>query len=162
MLKGSRRCTQPSLTRLSTFGLLKDMPEEAMKVLFARMRRAGLLATSGDERPLLTLSERGARVMRGEEPARLSPEGWGGARSAAGGEADETLYRALIGLRKSISAETGLPACRIIGNDALRALSARKPLTRQAALSIKGIGPRIAERYLPAFLELIAEYEMKE
>lgn len=162
MLKGSRRCTQPSLTRLSTFGLLKDMPEEAMKVLFARMRRAGLLATSGDERPLLTLSERGARVMRGEEPARLSPEGWGGARSAAGGKADETLYRVLIGLRKSISAETGLPACRIIGNDALRALSARKPLTRQAALSIKGIGPRIAERYLPAFLELIAEYEMEE
>lgn len=170
MLRGSRSCSQPSLARLSTFGILKDMSEAAMKALFAQMRKAGLLATTGEEWPLLTLSRRGMRVMQGKEPVSISSEGWGNVRFVSGsglpsgdvtlGVPDETLYKALVALRKSMCNETGLPAYRIITNDALRALATRKPLTPQAALSIKGIGPYTAEKYLPAFLDLIAEYEM--
>lgn len=170
MLRGSRTCTQPSLTRLSTFGILKNMSDAAMKALFAQMRKAGLLATTGEEWPLLTLSQRGARVMQGKENVSISSEGWGSSHALLGvrrqtdcvmiGDPDETLYKALVALRKSMCNETGLPAYRIITNDALRALATRKPLTPQAALSIKGIGSHTAEKYLPAFLDLIAEYEM--
>lgn len=172
MLRGSRSCTQPSLARLSTFGILKNMSEASVKALFAQMRKAGLLTTTGEEWPLLTLSRRGARVMQGKEEVRLSAEGWGNVRPAFGsvrqsdgvtlGVLDETLYKALVALRKSMCNETGLPAYRVITNDALRALAIRKPLTPQAALSIKGIGPHTAEKYLPAFLDLIAEYEMED
>lgn len=171
MLRGSKTCTQPSLCRLSTFGLLAGTSEDRLKALFRQMLRAGLLETSGGDRPLITLTPLGALVMAGKEPPRLSGEGWrtpapvrNEARGAIDGvrlgEADETLYRALIDLRKSMAAQLGIPAYRIIGNDALRELSARKPLTTAAATAVKGIGPFIATHYLPAFLELIAEYEM--
>lgn len=171
MLRGSKTCTQPSLCRLSTFGLLAGVSEDRLKALFRQLLRAGLLETSGGDRPLITLTPLGALVMAGKEPPRLSGEGWrtappvhSKARVAIDGvvlgEADETLYRALLDLRKSMAANLGIPAYRIIGNDALRELSARKPLTPSAATAIKGIGPYIAEHYLPPFLELIADYEM--
>ncbi len=170
MLRGSKACS-PSLQRLTTFGLLAHVSEDRLKALFRALLRAGLLETSGGDRPLITLTPRGALVMAGKEEPRLSGEGWRQApparRSVRGtvdgialGTPDETLYRALVELRKSIAAEKGIPAYRIIGNDALRELSARKPLSTAAAASVKGIGPYIAQHYLPAFLELIADYEM--
>ena len=170
MLRGSKACP-PSLQRLTTFGLLAHISEDRLKGLFRALLRAGLLETSGGDRPLITLTPLGAQVMAGKETPRLSGEGWRQApptrrsvrRTVDGialGAPDETLYRAMVELRKSLAAEKGIPAYRIIGNDALRGLSARKPLSKAAAGAVKGIGPFIAQHYLPAFLELIAEYEL--
>ncbi len=60
------------LAALSTFGLMKDCGEDYLRDLFKAMEDAGLIATDeSGEYPLLTLTETGLRVMRGESDPEL-------------------------------------------------------------------------------------------
>lgn len=174
MLRGAQSPAIAHMTDLSTYGILKNLSENAIKALFRCLAKAGCLATTGGDRPLLTLSRRGHDIMTGQTPATIPTTGWAGnithssmrgttsSRTIDGialGQPDRALYDLLSALRKNLAHEQGIPPYRIMTNETLLALSAVKPLTAEAAMPIKGIGPATAEKYLPHFLDLIAEYE---
>ncbi len=176
MLKGSRNkdMVNTSLSRLSTYGILKDLSEDAIKQLFQALKLAGYLQTEGGEKPLLTLSSRGADVMTGRaEPRmvwplpRISSTSGASHRSAPSGAMplnqfaplDEDLFKMLKQLRQDIASEKKVPPYIVFHNATLEAMARLKPTTRIAAMKIHGIGEHKAEQYLDDFLELIAEYE---
>lgn len=177
MLKGSKAkdIAQSSLARLSTYGILSELPEDAIKQLFQSMKLAGYVKTTGTDRPLLTLSKRGHAVMMGKEPANMV---WPLSRSSVRaihsggssqalfkraevvfGDFDEGLFNELKELRAEIAGQEQLRPYQVFHNSTLEALARLKPTTREGAMNIHGIGDKKAERYLDEFLELIAEHE---
>lgn len=177
MLKGStnKDIVNTSLVRLSTYGLLKHLSEDAIKQLFQAFRLAGYLQVEGGEKPLLVLSRRGTEVMMGKAAPKLIwplPRRRGGSvgRQAQGKKADgrlieelapldEELLQILKQVRKEIATEKGIPPFMIFHNGTLEALARIKPTTREAAMRIHGIGASKADQYLGDFLEVIADYD---
>ena len=176
MLRGSKNANMHAyLTRLSTYGILKDeLTEAKMKALFRAMQQAGLLQTSGGEMPLVTLSPKGDEVMRGKAPARISRKNWAAAPVAPKprasraqavwaaveqGRLDKELYERLAEMRRDIAAEHNIPAFRVLHNETLRALATVKPHSLDEAARLKGVGTYTRNRYLRYFVELIRDYE---
>lgn len=183
MLRGAKNASMHVyLTRLSTYGLLKELTDAKMKALFRAMQEAGLLERQGAEMPLLTLSPLGEEVMMSRAPVRVTRRGWCGtsaavsrtSRPAAGtkqerlkraaeaislGREERALYDRLAALRRELSEEYGMPAFRIMRNDTLHAFATIRPTTRAAASRIKGVGPWMEENVVDAFIELICDYE---
>ncbi|MBR1982485.1 MAG: RecQ family ATP-dependent DNA helicase [Akkermansia sp.] len=178
MLRGARNASMHQyLTSLSTYGILKELPDARMKALFRAMSEAGLLQTTGGEMPLITLTQKGEEVMQNRSVPRMSRRGWCGAstllkpaaarqertrqllQSMGLGRMDKELYEHLAELRRDLAAEFQMPAFRIMHNETLRALATLKPTTMEAASRIKGVGPWLRANHLRAFVELIRDYE---
>ena len=178
MLRGARNASMHQyLTSLSTYGILKELPDARMKALFRAMSEAGLLQTTGGEMPLITLTPKGEEVMQNRSVPRMSRRGWCGAstllkpaaarqertrqllQSMGLGRMDKELYDHLAELRRDLAAEFNMPAFRIMHNETLRALATLKPTTMEAASRIKGVGPWLRANHLRAFVELIRDYE---
>ncbi len=178
MLRGAKNASMHQyLTSLSTYGLLKHMPDARMKALFRAMQEAGLLQTTGGEMPLVTLTQLGEDVMLSRSAPRLSRRGWSGVSTLIKpataklsrtsqllegmglGRMDKELYALLAELRRDLADEFNMPVYRIMHNDTMKALATLKPTTLEAASRIKGVGPWLRSNHLRAFVELIQDYE---
>ena len=176
MLKGSKSqdIVKTSLSRLSTYGILSELSEDAIKQVFQAMTLAGYVKITGADRPLLTLSKKGHAAMMGKETvcmvwplSRLSGLSRSGSSShalfkrsdAVFGDFDEELFHQLKELRSEMARKERLRPYQIFHNSTLEALARLKPTTREGAMNIHGIGDQKAGRYLNEFLELIAEHE---
>ena len=161
------------LDELSTHGILKREGSAYVDALFECIERAGLVQVEVEGNyPLLKLTSKGARVMRGAETIDLElPERTAGAitqksgtarssgrkGSEPGGILDRRLYGVLVGHRAKIAAQTGKPAFTVFPNAVLVELANKKPQTEQEALEIKGIGPAKVKSVLPQFLRIIKQ-----
>ena len=65
------RLERAGLTRVPTFGNLREHAEAWLLKLLRRCVTAGWVSFSGADRPVVILTEDGRAVMRGERPARL-------------------------------------------------------------------------------------------
>ncbi len=65
------RLERAGLTKVQTFGNLRDQPAPWLIALLRRCVSAGWVSFEGAERPVVTLTEDGRAVMKGERPARL-------------------------------------------------------------------------------------------
>lgn len=175
-LLGSERAgiRNSNLDQLSTYGILKAEGRAYVDALFKSLDRAGLVQVVVEsEYPLLKLTERGARVMRGAEQVELDlPERTAGGihrekpdsgnRSGSGKTEssilDRHLYGLLVGLRSKIAAKSGKPAFTVFPNSVLVELANQKPQDETTALAIKGIGPAKLKTVLPEFLQLIKDH----
>ncbi len=173
MLLGSRsqEVLNNRLDTLSTYGILRGMGEAYLFALFEELKRAGCVEVErvGDY-PLLKLTERGERVMRGEEscslrwpersrmpktPAHKAKEDGEESRDAPDAELLERLKRC----RAEAAARAGLPLYGVFSNRTLEELAVHRPSTVEEALEIHGIGPHKAERFVMGFLEVIRSYD---
>ena len=175
MLRGAKNAnTHRYLTSLSTYGILSELTEARMKALFRAMNDAGLLTSTGGNLPLITLSPKGEKVMKQEEPLHMARKGWAKTtlapklrtartgsilHSLGVGKLDKRLYEALAELRRDIADEYRMPVYRVISTETLKLLATHKPTTVEAASRLKGIGAWTRERTLPAFVDLICDYE---
>ena len=178
MLRGSKSAGMNAhLKSLSTYGILSHVTDTCLKAMFRAMHEGGLLQSSGGDKPLITLTEKGEAVMQSRCGIRLSLRGWSqqGAGAAmpasrAGrtravlqsmglGRMDKELYSLLAELRRDIAEEHHMPAYRVMHNETLRAMATLKPTTPEAAANIKGVGPWLRKTFLAAFVELIQDYE---
>ena len=178
MLRGSQRATlPPQLTRLSTYGLLSHMTGAKLRALFRSLQAGGLIATTGGELPLITLTAKGESVMKEQEQARLTRRIWSSTaikqvrtstirnrservlNAMQMGRLDKALYEHLSELRRDLAAEYRMPVYRVLNTETLRALATIKPTTIEAASRLKGVGPWAKQHVLRAFVELIQDYE---
>ena len=167
MLTGSKsqEILRVRLHDLSTYGILKEEGTAYLNELFHSLHSAGLLVTQTGEFPLVTLTDRGEQVMKGEGGYSLVwPEqrrGKGKVDSKVGEEdgelppLDTGLYAQLKGLRNDIAKQYRVPAYGVFTNKTLESLARSRPTSVDAAMTIKGVGAVKAERFLEPFLELI-------
>lgn len=178
MLIGSQRkeIMDNDLHQLSTYGLLRENGQRYVEELFNSLEFGGILQTvEKDKFSLLTLSEYGDSVMRGEASYELIwPEGYAGAvkdsavkkekkvtedEEDLSGEEKE-LYAALREKRAEIAKKKkSARLFMILTNKSLIYLAKQRPSSIAEAEDIPGIGAYKAKTVVPAFLEVIAAYE---
>jgi ATP-dependent DNA helicase RecQ len=157
------------LDRPSTHGLLKSEGVAFLNQLLRELQDAGMLASSGGDYPMVTLTRRGDEVMKGGLDYELrwpqrSSSGKGAPRKLRTKEGsleqmlpvDAAILERLRKLRLDLAREQGnVPAYIIFPDDTLRAFARLKPASVEAGRQIRGVGEVKAKKYLPAFIEEI-------
>jgi ATP-dependent DNA helicase RecQ len=176
------RLERAGLTRVQTFGNLREHASEWLLALFRRCITAGWISFTGGERPVVVLTEDGRAVMKGERPARLllpslprshradRPSGRRPAmallpppapppRNEGAGEpdaAEATLFEALRRHRLEVAREEGVAPFIVASDRTLRDVARLRPRTLDDLLHAYGIGQQKAERYGRGFLHVVA------
>lgn len=161
MLSGSKsqEILQHRLDQLSTYGILADKSTGYLNALFRGMAEEGLVMTQAGEYPLMTLSEKGDAVMRGDATYELRwPDDVAKPKGLRAGNVDTFLYEMLRDLRTKVAKRAGVPPFVVFSNKVLEALATFLPVSVEEALQISGIGEGKAASHLPAFLEMIRTY----
>jgi ATP-dependent DNA helicase RecQ len=175
MLVGSKskEIVDAGLDQLSTYGLLKSVGTSAMHPLFGEMEKQGLIETSTGEYPLVTLTPKGAEIMRKGSNIRMM---WPSTASAANQPTkpgvklteaevstrelgfDDDLFEKLKKHRNALAQAEGVPAYVIFSNQTLEFLTRLKPKSIEAGLKIRGVGEKKAQTYLPEFIQVIRKH----
>lgn len=161
MLSGSKsqEILNSRLDQLTTYGILADKSTGYLNALFRSMADEGLVITQTGEYPLMTLSEKGELVMRGEAEYELRwPDEVARPQGLSEKEFDPQLFTMLKDLRFKISKQAGVPPYVVFSNKVLESLTKYMPTSTEQALEIPGIGEGKAASYLPAFLEMIRTF----
>lgn len=167
VLRGSRsqRVRELGLDRLSTYGLMKDVPRERVQTILNFLESKGYLRTHPVHRSVhLTGQARevlfdGVRV---ELPVRLTaPAPRKEKEKPAFRPAPEAtgLFGALKALRTRLAQKERVPAYIIFTNATLEDMAARRPRTMEEMGEVSGVGQKKLEQYGEVFLQAIADYE---
>ncbi len=165
------RLARDGLTQVATFGLLRDRSEPWVQRALSRCVTAGWVAFSGDQHPVVRLTDDGVAVMRGQRVARWLPpadaalpgstksRGARAARIAPDEEPldaiEQLLFESLREVRLDLAKTEGVPAYVIAHDRTLRELARLQPRSRTEIGAVPGFGPSKIERYADAFLRVI-------
>jgi ATP-dependent DNA helicase RecQ len=177
------RLRAAGLERTRTFGILAEHGETWLTRLLRRCVTAGWVDFDGGDRPVAILTERGARVMRGEQEAQLllppsrsgatavtTPasrgfvvrrKGDGGADAMADAPVDantQARFEALRAHRLEVAQAEGVPPYVIASDRSLREIAhlfPAPPISRHELTRAHGIGEAKAQRYGDGFLRVL-------
>ena len=173
------RLEAAGLTRLHTFGNLREHEVAWLIAVLRRCVAAGWVSFTGGDRPVVVLTDEGRAVMKGERPARLllppasarGPRRHDGRQRTAGplgraavpddpiaAAAAETLFEALRRHRLGLARAEGIAPFMVASDRTLRDIALLKPRTLDDLLLAHGIGRHKAERYGTGFLEVVAQH----
>ncbi|MFC5456541.1 RecQ family ATP-dependent DNA helicase [Prosthecobacter fluviatilis] len=157
--------------QLTTYGLLKDVGTHALHPLFAEIEKLGLIETSSGEYPKVTLTSRGAEVMKKglnvkmRWPSMQAPVTKPKGKTAMNEELaarelgfDDALFEKLKHHRTAVAEAEGVPPYIIFSNQTLEFMTRLKPKTTEAGLKIRGVGEKKAKEYLPEFIQIIKKH----
>jgi ATP-dependent DNA helicase RecQ len=160
------------LAQLSTHGLLRALGVDRCTQLMRRLVTAGLVELTGGDYPVALLTERGVKVMKGEEPARvLVPEGFTrepkrprnkserkSERKSDKGELpaeapsgltllEGKRYEALRLERMALAKQVGMPPYVVAHDSVLIEIAKSRPATLRTLGQIRGMGPARLDAY---------------
>jgi ATP-dependent DNA helicase RecQ len=149
--------------RLSTYGLLSELPRKTLTNWVYQLVDQALLERTTSDRPVLKLNGASWEVMRGrrtvvllQPPSRRKRRSRAEAESWAG--VDEGLFEHLRKVRRDLAARRGVPAYVIFGDATLRDMARTKPRDVVDMLAVHGVGQTKLGRFGQEFLDAIAEY----
>ncbi len=165
--------TNPELVRqrghdkLSTHGILDDMPRGAVTSMLYQLIDLGLLVRTAGDRPVVMLNEASWEVMRGERPVRLrqppsKPVTKSKADRVSWEGVDRGMFEHLRSVRRKLAAKRGVPPYIIFGDVTLREMAASNPTSLDDLRGIRGVGERKLADFGKAFLKAIAAYRAEE
>jgi ATP-dependent DNA helicase RecQ len=180
VLSGSResRLLEMRHDKLSTFGLLADEGQAAVRMWIDQLVGQGFLHRSG-EYQTLSLSESGWELIRGEGEVRLTaaskhpksrqplPSGSKSPGSKSAGSrssgtswdgVDRDLFDHLRVLRSRLATESRVPAYVIFGDETLRQMARVRPSTLETMATLRGVGARKLKDYGETFRLAIGSY----
>ncbi len=134
--------------KLSTYGLLSDLPRKTVLNLVYQLLDQGMVDRSEGDRPILQLNSHSWEILRGERKVqlqksrdadrvkrtRIESESWEGV--------DRDLFESLRDLRRELATERGVPAYVIFGDATLRELARLKPTSLDDFARVRGIGEK--------------------
>jgi ATP-dependent DNA helicase RecQ len=172
------RLERAGLTRVPTFGNLREHSDEWLLRLLRRCVAAGWVSFTGGDRPVVLLTDDGRAVMHAKRPARIllpplqraeraparQRRGWERApmptRSADEGVLDaigQAIFAALRRHRLVLAREAAVPPYVIASDRTLRDIARLRPRTLDELLIAHGIGRQKVERYGADLLRVIAD-----
>ena len=168
MLRGSKeqRVRQLELDRLSTYGIMKEVPSDRLRTYIDLLLRDGYLERTEDKYPVLRCTRRAGEVLfRGEQvflrervPDRVE-QAAGQKRIAPELSVEENeLFEELRALRTKLAQQEGVPAYIIFSNATLLDMAVKQPRIRAELMEVSGVGHVKAERYGERFLQVIRDY----
>lgn len=162
---------------LSTYGMLRNIPEAQIRDVFNQMVADGFLHITEGNMPIVMFGARAAETAQpgfhyemkriNRKPSsrsafgRTSAEGDG---SVLGGQdsgiqeldgPEEQLFQKLRDLRMAIAREIGKPPYIVFSDKTLRDMARVRPTTNSQMLAISGVGEVKMKRYGERFLEVI-------
>jgi ATP-dependent DNA helicase RecQ len=165
VLTGSReeRVLANGHDALSTYNLLGDFSKKLVRDWIEQLVGQGVLAKDG-EYDLLKITDRGRRVLRGQEvPRLLKPAAPREGRAPRGIAADSWdgvdrgLFDTLRILRRRFAEEKNVPAYIVFTDAALRDMARRRPSSPEGFREVSGVGEAKARQYSGAFVAAIVE-----
>ncbi len=168
VLTGSReqRILDNGHRSLSTYGILAQAGRQSVRDWIEQLCGQGFLVKQG-EYGVLGVTPEGWALLKGrQEPRLLKPAAKGARRESKAARAgwegvDRPLFDELRALRKRIAAERGLLAYMVFGDETLRDMARKRPVTRRAFLGVRGVGEVKAAQYGERFLALIRGHEAR-
>jgi ATP-dependent DNA helicase RecQ len=165
VLRGSQnhRMLELRHDKLSTYGIGKDLSQDAWSGLIRQLVHLGYLEQDVANFSVLKLTERARPLLKGEErlelakprDARLVEKK---SRTAKKPSYDSALFQELRELRKQIADEQQVPPFVVFADATLAEMAAQLPKDKWELLKITGVGQHKLARYGDAFLRVIREH----
>ena len=163
--KDNERIRNVGHDKLTTFGIGKELDQNAWRNLYRQLIAHGLLSVDLEGYGGLQLTEACRPVLRGEQPLmlrKLAKRSSSGKRdrkaSQFAGKADKALWQALREKRQQLAGEQSVPAYVIFHDATLMEMVTYRPETLQQMGRLSGIGERKLEAYGEEFLGVISEH----
>ncbi len=148
------------------YGKLRGMPRNHCMRLLDNLQKNDCIKASGDPRyPCIAITNHGRETLAGKHAVNVDflekrtdtaiPAEVPHKDVAEKDACADDLFVVLSELRRKMAAERGVPAYRILSNDALHGLINARPVTIQESMRVKGIGQQKSRTIVPHFLESI-------
>lgn len=150
--------------QLSVYGLMRDRPVAVIKNLIHQLVNQGLLASTGGDRPVITLTDASLPVLKGHcDVTLLRPRVRSKATRSAVADAswtgvDKGLFERLRELRRTLAQAMGKPPYVVFNDATLRDIARVRPSTLERFATIRGVGQRKRADYGETFLEEVREH----
>ncbi len=153
--------------RLSTAGLMRDVPRTQLTGMVYELIDQGLLERSTGDRPVITLNDASWEVLRGVRQVRLPRRDIKRARkttkdSESWEGVDRDLFERLRQVRRDIAGVRHVPAYVIFSDATLRDLARQRPTTIEELGDIYGIGKQKQADLGPRVIEEITRHASGE
>lgn len=163
ILRGSKdkRIIQKGLNELSTYGIMQNYSDRAIRQMIACLEEKKYLRISDGEYPVLELTNRSIDVLKGRVNiktviAKNQTVVQNGSKQRS--RADEGLYERLKALRLKIARTESVPAFVIFTDASLQDMCEIVPRSREEFLTVSGVGEKKADKYAKKFLKEIENY----
>ncbi len=174
ILRGSKnkRILDLGLDQLSTYGIMKEYTEAAIKEMIMVLVSMDYIHMTADEYPVLKLVQRSALVLKGEvkvyhkkdliEIKQLN-ERKADIKRTIGSEYieqnyDKELFEKLRELRYEIAKENSIAPFIIFHDTSLKEMATYFPRNKEEFFRVKGVGTKKYESYGEQFMEIIKKY----
>ncbi len=171
VLRGSQsqRITTLGHDKLSTYGIGRDLSQDAWGSMIRQLIHLGYLEQDMANYSVLRLTTKARPLLKGEEKLtlarpriRVAPvkqaERQQGKRGKEKLVYDQGLFKELRNLRKRLADEQQVPPFVIFGDATLIEMAAYKPTNADEMAGINGVGAHKLGRYGEQFLRVIREY----
>lgn len=163
---GAERIRQLGHTRLSTYGIGRELSQEEWGNVFRQLIHRGYLEQDMANYSVLKLTATAKPLLRGEQQLILARPRVKAAvpkkevKKVSGGKLDydESLFQALRAVRKELADEQQVPPFVIFGDATLVEMAAYLPDTEEDLLRINGVGRHKLAKYGPRFLAAIRSF----
>ncbi len=153
--------------KLSTFGLLGQASVAEVRGYIEQLIGLGLLQSTDDAYPVLTLTVMGLALLRDETsypgltlarqrvPPKNAPRVQSRVEAESWQDVDRNLFERLRAIRLEIARARGVPPYVIFHDATLREMARLRPASIDALLKVKGVGARKADELGGIFLSAI-------
>lgn len=164
VLRGAQNQRIQSLghDRLSTYGIGRELSQEAWGSLIRQLLHLGYLEQDMGNFAVVRLSPLSRPVLRGDERVvlarprvRLATPKKEPKRGREELTYDRGLFEELRALRKRLADDQQVPPFVVFGDATLAEMAARRPHDAEAMGRISGVGKHKLARYGEAFLQLL-------
>ncbi|MEK3881729.1 DNA helicase RecQ [Paenibacillus sp. PL2-23] len=164
VLKGSRdkRLLEFGLDRLSTYGLMRNLPEKEIADWLYWLVAEGYMRLSEGQYPTVSLTANALPVLEGK--TAISQRVRAAVRQSGSEAASHAspLFEALKLWRREAAAAEGVPPFMIFFDATLRDIANAKPVTVDELLSVKGIGTAKAQKYGETIAAIVSEHASQD
>ncbi|WP_413536777.1 DNA helicase RecQ [Carnobacterium divergens] len=156
VLTGSKdqKMKQWDFEELSTYGLMKGMPQKEVTQLIDYLTAEKYLAPTDGQFPILKITNTGVSVLKGELKVSRKQ-----AQVAEKVAVDDALFDELRGIRSLLASEYKVPPYIIFSDESLREMCQKLPQTDAELLTVKGVGENKLEKYGAYFLDALKKAE---
>jgi ATP-dependent DNA helicase RecQ len=154
----TRQIRQRRLDRLKTYGVGKDKPKRHWRCIVDELIAQDCIARTEDQYPVLRLTDKGRRLLAGEEtflaikPVEKRPPGPAAVWTE---DYNRDLFEELRHLRRELAVKRNVPPFIVFSDRTLHEMARRFPATLDEMRTVNGVGDVKLSEYGMPFLTAI-------